>query len=85
MMHAKTLVADGTWCSVGGVNLDNRSQALNTEATLLVWDAARAAEMEAAYREDLELSREIRLEDLRRDSVLRRLETGLSASMWRVL
>jgi cardiolipin synthase len=85
MMHAKTLVADGTWCSVGGVNLDNRSQALNTEATLLIWDASRAAEMETGYRDDLELSREIRLVDLRRDSPLRRLETRLSASMWRLL
>jgi phosphatidylserine/phosphatidylglycerophosphate/cardiolipin synthase-like enzyme len=29
MMHAKTLVADGVWSSIGTLNFDNRSLALN--------------------------------------------------------
>ena len=36
MLHAKTLVVDGAWSSVGSVNFDNRSFQLNDEATLCV-------------------------------------------------
>ena len=36
MLHAKTLVLDGIWSSVGSVNFDNRSFQLHDEATLCV-------------------------------------------------
>ena len=36
MLHAKTLVVDGAWSSVGSVNFDNRSFQLHDEATLCV-------------------------------------------------
>ena len=36
MLHAKSLVVDEAWTSVGSVNFDNRSFQLNDEATLCV-------------------------------------------------
>ena len=36
MLHAKTLVVDGAWTSVGSVNFDNRSFQLHDEVTLCV-------------------------------------------------
>ena len=37
MLHAKTLVVDGVWSSVGSINFDNRSFQLHDEATLAIW------------------------------------------------
>jgi cardiolipin synthase len=59
MMHAKTLVADGIWSSIGSMNFDNRSLALNSETTLLVLDRRIGAVMDSLFREDLQLSEEI--------------------------
>ena len=42
MLHAKTLVVDGVWSSVGSVNFDNRSFQLHDEATLCVQSRAFA-------------------------------------------
>ena len=65
MMHAKTLVADGVWSSIGTLNFDNRSLAFNDESNLLVLDAALGAEMERIFMEDLRYSVEIELATFR--------------------
>ncbi len=52
-LHAKTFVADGIWSSVGTMNFDNRSLALNDEVTLMVLDAGFAQKLEAIFKEDL--------------------------------
>ena len=73
MMHAKTLVVDGTWSSIGSMNFDNRSLALNSETTLLVSDRRTGAVMDSLFRADLEASEEIVLERFRRRPWLQRL------------
>lgn len=62
MMHAKTLVADGLWASVGSLNLDNRSLRLNQEAALLVYDSVFGARMDSLFLADLAEAREVTLE-----------------------
>jgi cardiolipin synthase len=62
MMHAKTLVADGAWVSVGSLNLDNRSLRLNDESALLVHAAAVGAHMDSLFLADLTRAREITLD-----------------------
>ncbi len=64
-LHAKTLVADGLWCSIGSMNFDNRSLALNDEATLMVLDPAVGERMQAIFHDDLRRAEEIRLEQFR--------------------
>jgi cardiolipin synthase len=54
MLHAKTLVVDGAWSTVGSVNFDNRSFQLQDEATLCVQSDAFAAELTRQFGEDLE-------------------------------
>jgi cardiolipin synthase len=73
MMHAKTLVTDGAWCSIGSMNFDNRSLALNSETTLLVLDPRTGAAMDALFRADLAQSDEVVLEQLRHRSWALRL------------
>ncbi|MCW2998202.1 MAG: cardiolipin synthase [Solirubrobacterales bacterium] len=59
MLHAKSMVVDGAWSSVGSVNFDNRSFQLQDEATLCVQDEGFAGELTAQFERDLEQSEEI--------------------------
>jgi cardiolipin synthase len=72
-LHAKTFVVDGVWVSVGTMNFDNRSLALNDESTLMVLDAAAGQRMEAVFLDDLRHSLQIDLEVFRRRPWYRRL------------
>ena len=72
MVHAKTLVADGCWSVVGSMNFDNRSLAHNDEVALVAWDADVAAQLEAAFRRDLEHCTEITAESWARRGLLTR-------------
>lgn len=53
MMHAKTVLVDGEWASVGTANLDNRSLHLNFEVNCLIYSPEAVAELEAAFQRDL--------------------------------
>jgi cardiolipin synthase len=59
MMHAKTMVVDGIWTTIGSSNFDDRSFRLNDEVNVNVYDEAIAAQMEAMFVADLERSDEI--------------------------
>jgi cardiolipin synthase A/B len=65
VIHAKTFVVDGLWSTVGSMNFDNRSLALNDESTLMILDAATGAQMNAIFFDDLRNSIEITLESFR--------------------
>jgi cardiolipin synthase len=64
-LHAKTFVVDALWVSVGTMNFDNRSLALNDETTLMVLDAAAGRRMEEVFLDDLSHAREIDLPTFR--------------------
>ena len=63
LMHAKTMVIDGVWATVGSTNFDNRSFALNEELNLTVYDAGLARRLEEAFEQDLKYSRKITYEE----------------------
>jgi len=52
MLHAKVLVVDSAWATVGSINFDNRSFALNDELNLSVRDPAVVAELEKHFLDD---------------------------------
>jgi cardiolipin synthase A/B len=56
MIHAKTMVVDGTVAMVGSANMDLRSFRLNFEVHALVGDAETAAQLEACFEADLAVS-----------------------------
>jgi len=60
MLHAKTMVIDGAWSSVGSVNFDNRSFQLHDEATLGVRSERFAQELTEQFERDLQVAEEIR-------------------------
>ena len=66
LLHAKTIVVDGQWVSIGSANLDNRSFALNNELNLAFLDKGLAARMTEIFRDDLKLTKQVTYEDWQR-------------------
>lgn len=66
MIHAKILVIDELWSVVGSTNFDNRSFGLNDEVNLAISDSAVAQRLEADTARDLELSRQVSLDEWNR-------------------
>jgi cardiolipin synthase len=59
LLHAKTMVVDGVWATIGSTNFDPRSFELNDELNVTVLDAGVARQLEEIFRRDLERSREV--------------------------
>lgn len=57
MLHAKTLVVDGRWSTVGSANMDMRSFRLNWEVNVVVCGEAFAAELERVFLADVQKAR----------------------------
>lgn len=60
-LHAKLLMVDDVWSSVGSPNFDNRSLYLNFEVTCLIESTEVQAELERAYLRDLDSSIQLNL------------------------
>ena len=59
MMHAKTMVVDGVWTTIGSSNFDDRSFRLNDEVNVNIYDEGIAARMEQMFFEDLARCEEV--------------------------
>jgi cardiolipin synthase len=73
LLHAKTMVIDGIWSTVGSTNLDRRSFALNDELNLVIYNQAVARRLDEIFAQDLALSRRVTYEDWRRRGIVGRL------------
>jgi cardiolipin synthase A/B len=73
LMHAKTMVIDGIWATIGSTNFDNRSFALNQELNLTVYDGPVAHRLEEIFQEDLKFSKKITYEEWDSRSIFERL------------
>lgn len=52
-IHAKTMVVDDMFSSVGTTNMDNRSFNINFEINAMLYDATKSKELKAHFLEDL--------------------------------
>lgn len=59
LLHAKTLVVDARWVSIGSANLDNRSFALNNELNVVFRDPGIATQLTTVFRQDLQFARPV--------------------------
>jgi len=62
MIHQKIMIIDGIWSHVGSTNLDSRSFDINEEAGVGIIDEGIAAELKAAFEEDVKSSVELHAE-----------------------
>ena len=59
LLHAKTMVVDGEWATVGSTNLDNRSFGLNDEVNVITYDGGVGRRLERVFVDDLGRSEQI--------------------------
>jgi cardiolipin synthase len=59
LLHAKTMVVDGVWATVGSTNFDNRSFALNDELNVVLYDRASVTPLAGAFERDLRHARSV--------------------------
>jgi len=63
LLHAKTLVIDGVWSTVGSTNMDFWSFSSNDEVNAVILGREFAAEMEKMFAQDLAESDQVQWED----------------------
>lgn len=85
MMHAKTMVVDGIWSTIGSSNFDDRSFRLNDEVNVNVYDEGIAREMETMFMEDLARSSEINLNRWFRRPIFERVKETFAGVLKRQL
>ncbi len=78
LLHAKTMVVDSRWATVGSTNLDRRSFALNDEINLVVYNQAVAQRLERIFQDDLTRSQRLTYEDWRGRGIVSRFLEMLS-------
>jgi len=62
LLHAKTMVIDGVWGTIGSTNLDNLSFAFNDELNLFFYDRGVAQQLERVFTDDVQVSRRVTYE-----------------------
>ena len=85
MVHAKTMVVDGAWCTVGTMNTDNRSMAFNDECNLVALDRRLGEALERLFEQDMARSDEFDLERFRRRPWRHRIAEQFFHMMSRIL
>lgn len=81
VLHAKTVVIDGVWSTVGSTNIDRRSFLHNSEINVIVMGDVFGLEMEKAFKEDLRNSSEVSLASWNKRPLLTRIKEWL-ARVW---
>jgi cardiolipin synthase len=79
--HQKIIIVDRLWSHVGSTNFDNRSFESNKEISLGIVDPAIAAQLRAAFLADQRESKEILLQEWRKEPALHRLRDKIA---WRL-
>jgi cardiolipin synthase len=73
MLHAKTATIDGVWSTVGTSNLDWWSIARNNELNAVILSHTFGDQMNLMFRNDMENSSQITLDDWKNRGLLERL------------
>lgn len=58
-LHARTVVIDGVWATIGSLTLDHRSFGQHDEVNLVVYSASVAGRLEQAFDDDVRHARRI--------------------------
>jgi cardiolipin synthase len=73
LLHAKTMIIDSIWSTIGSTNLDNRSFALNQEINVTVYDRNVAQRLEEIFNNDLKFAKSITYEEWKSRGIIERL------------
>jgi len=81
LLHAKTVVIDGVWSTIGSTNLDWRSFVNNQEINAVILGQDFGAQMQVLFDKDLESSKQITLEAWRKRALSARIKER-AARLW---
>lgn len=77
-IHAKTLVADDTVCSVGTANMDLRSFTQNFEVSAMLYGKKTAVALKEQFLADCNYSKEILFDDIKNRHITRQLVESIA-------
>ncbi|WP_226677393.1 cardiolipin synthase [Rossellomorea aquimaris] len=77
-IHAKTIVVDEAISSVGTANIDVRSFRLNFEVNAFLYDQALSEDLASVFKDDIEKSRELTLEDYHQRPLMIKVKESIS-------
>ena len=78
LLHQKVMVVDGLWSAVGSTNFDERSFELNDEVSIGVVDPAIAAQLRAAFIEDLKHTKQRKFDEWKNRSLWHKAIDGVA-------
>ena len=78
LLHAKTLVIDGVWSTVGSTNMDFWSFSTNDEVNAVILSPGFAVRMEEMFAVDIEESDEIRWSEWKKRPLTRKVREWFS-------
>jgi cardiolipin synthase A/B len=73
MLHNKTMVVDGLYCTIGSINFDARSMSKNAEESMAFYHRGFARDMEAMFQRDRARCEEITYEKWKHRGLPKRL------------
>ena len=73
LLHQKVMTVDGTWCAVGSTNFDDRSFETNDEVTLGFLSEGLAGQLDGIFEKYASRAKEIKLDEWKRRSPLRKI------------
>jgi cardiolipin synthase len=85
ILHAKTMVVDDRWATVGSANMDVRSFKLNFEVNAVIYGAVFAGELVRIFERDLTRASQVTLEDVAQKSLRSRMAEGFARVLSPVL
>ena len=85
ILHAKTMVVDDRWATVGSANMDVRSFRLNFEVNAVIYGQEIAKELAAEFQRDLVQARQITLTEIQQKKISSRMVESLARVLSPVL
>lgn len=77
-VHAKTIIIDGSFASVGSANFDYRSFNLDFEGNMVIYDQDFSLQLRENFFEDLKVSQQLTLERYAKRSTFIRFKEGIA-------
>jgi cardiolipin synthase len=77
-VHAKTIIIDGSFASVGSANFDYRSFNLDFEGNMIIYDQDFSRQLRDNFFEDLKVSQQLTLERYEERSTFIRFKEGIA-------
>ena len=76
LLHQKVMIVDGIWSAVGSTNFDARSFEINDEISMGIVDPVIAAQLKAAFDEDMKSAEEIHFDSWAKRPIFHKLQDG---------